>query len=149
MLNSLSFWVPQKRSFLPFSVAVPYLELSLLQNIVSYFVSPILLHRCHTKYISFNKSLSCGNVLISMHAFMPAQLLPLCLTLCDAMDSSQPGSFVLEFLQARILEWVAKPFSRGSSRPRVQTHIPCDSCIAGGVFTHWANRKAPYIYTRL
>ena len=37
------------------------------------------------------------------------------LTLCDPMNCSQPGSFVHGILQARILEWVAIPFSRGSS----------------------------------
>ena len=38
-----------------------------------------------------------------------------CLTLCDPMDYSLPGSFVREILQARILEWVAISFNRGSS----------------------------------
>ena len=38
-----------------------------------------------------------------------------CPTLCDPMDCSLPGSLVLGILQARILEWVAIPFSRGSS----------------------------------
>ena len=38
-----------------------------------------------------------------------------CLTLCDPMDCSLPGSSIHGFLQARILEWVAIPFSRGSS----------------------------------
>ena len=42
----------------------------------------------------------------------------LCLTLCDPTDYSQPGFFVHGILQARILEWIAIPFSRGSSRPR-------------------------------
>ena len=41
--------------------------------------------------------------------------------------------------QARILEWVAVPFSRGSSQPRDQTQV---SCIAGRVFTSWATREA-------
>jgi len=41
---------------------------------------------------------------------------------------SPPGSSVHGILQARILEWVAIPFSRGSSRPRDQTPV---SCIAG------------------
>ena len=40
----------------------------------------------------------------------------LCLTLCDPVDCSPPGSSVHRILQARILEWVAIPFSRGSSR---------------------------------
>ena len=55
-----------------------------------------------------------------------------CLTLCDPMDCSSPGSSVHGIIQASILEWVAIPFSRGSSRPRDQT---CVSCIAGGFFT--------------
>ena len=41
-----------------------------------------------------------------------------CLTLCDPMDCRPPGSSVHGILQARILEWVAVPFSRGSSQPR-------------------------------
>ena len=41
-------------------------------------------------------------------------------------------------LQARILEWVAFPFSRGSTQPRNQTQV---SCIAGGFFTSWATRE--------
>ena len=44
-----------------------------------------------------------------------------CLTLCNPMDCSLPGSSVHGILQARILEWVAMPFSTGSSQPRDQT----------------------------
>ena len=55
-----------------------------------------------------------------------------CLTLCDLMDCSPPDSSVHGISQARILEWVAISFSRGSSRPRVQTH---SSCIPGRFFT--------------
>ena len=56
----------------------------------------------------------------------------LCLTLCDPMDCSLPGFSVHGIPQARILEWFAISYSRGSSRPRDQT---CISCIAGGFFT--------------
>ena len=42
----------------------------------------------------------------------------LCLTLCDPMDCSPPGSSAHGILQARVLEWVAIPFSRASSCPR-------------------------------
>ena len=52
----------------------------------------------------------------------------LCPTIWDPMDYSLPDSSVHGILQARILEWVAIPFCRGSSQPRDQTHI---SCIAG------------------
>ena len=46
-----------------------------------------------------------------------------CPTLCDPLDSSPPGSSVHGILQARILEWVTVPFSRGSSWPNSQTHL--------------------------
>ena len=56
----------------------------------------------------------------------------LCPTLCDPMDCSPPGSSVHGISQARILEWVAISFSRGSSQPRDQTRV---SCTAGKFFT--------------
>ena len=56
-----------------------------------------------------------------------------CPTLCDPMDC------VHGILQARILEWVAFPFSRGYSQARDQTQV---SHIAGGFFTSWATREA-------
>ena len=55
------------------------------------------------------------------------------------MDCSLPGSSVHGILQARILEWVAIYFSRGSSWPRNWTQV---SCIAGGFLTNWAVREA-------
>ena len=71
-------------------------------------------------------------------ACMSAKSLSLCLTLCDPMDCCPPGSFVLETLQARILEWAAMPTSRGSSWPRDWTHV---SCIASQILYHWATRE--------
>ena len=56
------------------------------------------------------------------------------LTLCNPMDYTVHG-----ILQARILDWVAFHFSRGSSQPRDQTQV---SCIAGGFFTSWTTREA-------
>ena len=61
-----------------------------------------------------------------------------CLTLCNLMDCSLPGSSVHGILQARILEWAAIPFFRESSWPRDWTYA---SCIAGGFFTIWATRE--------
>ena len=55
-----------------------------------------------------------------------------CLTLCDLMDCSLPGSSVLGIFRARVLEWVATSFSRGSAQPRDWTWV---SCIAGRCFT--------------
>ena len=62
-----------------------------------------------------------------------------CPTLCDPTDYSPPGSTVHGILQARILEWVAISFSRGSSRPRDRTQV---SRIAGRPFNLWATREA-------
>ena len=66
----------------------------------------------------------------------------LCPTLCDPMDCSPPGSSVYGILQARILEWVASPFSRGSSLPGDQMWV---SCIEGRFFIISATREA-HIY---
>ena len=46
-------------------------------------------------------------------------------TLCDPMDCSEPGSSVHGILQVKIVQWIAIPFSRGSSQPRNQTHVCC------------------------
>ena len=46
-----------------------------------------------------------------------------CLTLCNGVDCRPPGSSVRGILQSRILEWVALPFSRGSSQPRDRTWV--------------------------
>ena len=59
----------------------------------------------------------------------------LCLTLCDPMDYSPPGSSVHGIFQARVLEWVAIPFSRGSFWP---TWV---SCSVGRHLTVWATRE--------
>ena len=56
-----------------------------------------------------------------------AKSLQSCLTLCDPMDCSLPGSSVHGFSQARVLEWVAVSYSRGPSQPRDQTLISCVS----------------------
>ena len=62
-----------------------------------------------------------------------------CLTLCNPMDCRLPDSSVHGIFQARVLEWVAISFSRGSSRPRDWTWV---SCIAGRCFTIWATGEA-------
>ena len=65
-----------------------------------------------------------------------AQLLQLCLTLCSPLDYSPPGSSVHGILQARMLEWVAMPFSRGSSQPRDWTGVSY-------INLHWQVRSLP------
>ena len=70
-----------------------------------------------------------------------SEVAQLCPTLCDPVDYSPLGSSIHGILQARILEWVAISFSRGSSQPRDQTQI---SRIAGKFFTSWATREVPW-----
>ena len=65
---------------------------------------------------------------------------PLCPTLCDPVDYAVHG-----ILQARILEWVTSPFSRGSSQSRDRTQV---SCFAGGFFTSWATKEAQKLSSR-
>ena len=64
-----------------------------------------------------------------------------CLTLCDLMNCSLPGSSVHGDSPGKNIGWVAMPSSRGSSQPWDQTQL---SCIAGGFFTSWSIREAPY-----
>ena len=74
------------------------------------------------------------------------QSLHLCLTLCHPMDCSPPGSSVHGILQARILEWVAISFSRGSSQPRDGTCVSCTSpALLGGVLllSHQGSQNMP------
>ena len=65
---------------------------------------------------------------------------------CDPMDCSLTGSSVHGIYQARILEWIAISFSRGSSRPRNWNQV---SCIASRFFTNWAMREALYSVIQL
>ena len=66
-----------------------------------------------------------------------------CLTLCDPMDLSPPGSSVNGILQARILEWVAMPSSRRSSELRDRTRVSYVSCIGRWVIYHWHHLRSP------
>ena len=78
-----------------------------------------LLYEEILRYFSRNLGFLCLVVLVAQS----------CLTLCNLMDYSPPGSFVHEIFQARILECVAISFSRGSSQPRDRTRISCVSYI--------------------
>ena len=68
-------------------------------------------------------------------ACVHAKPLQSCLTLCQAMDCSPPGSSARGILQARILEWAAMPSSRGPSPPRDRLHISMSPALAGEFFT--------------
>ena len=67
-----------------------------------------------------------------------SEVAQLCLTLCNPVDGSLPGSSIHRIFQARVLEWVAISFSRGSSQPRDWTRV---SHIVGRRFTVWATRE--------
>ena len=64
---------------------------------------------------------------------------------CDTMDSSPPGSSVHGIFQARILDWIAISFSKGSSQPRNRSHV---SCISGRFFTDWVMGQCEYLDTK-
>ena len=84
---------------------------------------------------SFEVKHDIGRVLKISVCVLVAQSCP---TLRDPMDCSLLGSSVHGILQARLLGWVAIPFSKGSSSPpRDWTQV---SCIAGGFFTVWATK---------
>ena len=72
----------------------------------------------------------------------------LCLTLCDPMDCSLPGSSVHGIILARILEQVSISFSRGSFWPRDWSYISCVSCIGRRILYHWAISEAPSFIIR-
>ena len=83
----------------------------------------------------------CVHVCLSFHRWSESEVAQSCLTLCDPMDCSPPGSSVRGILQARILEWVAMPATRGSSWPRGRIQPPA---LADGFFitsTTWQAQK--------
>ena len=69
---------------------------------------------------------------LSLKSESESEVAQSCPTVCDPMDCSPPGSSVHGIFQARVLEWIAISFSRGSSQPRDKTRI---SRTAGGCFT--------------
>ena len=76
---------------------------------------------------------------VKEYVFFYSEVAQSCPTLCDLIDYSLPGFSIQGIFQARVLEWVAISFSRGSSRPRDQTQV---SHIVGRRFTHWATGEA-------
>ena len=72
------------------------------------------------------------------HMYMKVKVAQLCPTLCNPKDYTAHG-----ILQARILEWVAFPFSRGSSQPKDQTQV---SRIVGRLFTARATGEGMFLF---
>ena len=83
--------------------------------------------------------LPCSRGVTDTSAGLVAKSLP---ALTTPWTVSPQAALSMGILQERILEWVAMPSSRGSSRPRDQS---CISCTAGGFFTDCANRETPQI----
>ena len=125
--------VQELNNFSRFARFLPFSEASLKNGQA---VAAIAAHRpghlfltwvCHyPPYTQAKLRFSCcpgsrhSHLLIACVCVLVAQS---CLTLCDPMNCSLPGFPVRGILQARILEWTAIPFSRGSSPPRDQTLV--------------------------
>ena len=90
-----------------------------------------------------------SHILIFSFPCRHAKSVQSCLALCDPIGCSPPGSSVHGILQARILEWVTMPSSRGSSRPRDRTWVSWGSCIEGRFFYRWATRQALFFPWRI
>ena len=88
---------------------------------------------------------ACFQGIFILCAVCCAQLLQSCLTLCDFMNCSLPGSSVHGVLQASILEEAARPFSRGSFQPRDRTCVSYISCIGRQVLYHYGS-LSQYIF---
>ena len=79
----------------------------------------------HTVGAAFSLKRSGSQLCVSRVLSVRAQSLQLCPTLYNPIEWSLPGSSVHGILQARTLEGVALPSSRGSFPPRAWTHVPC------------------------
>ena len=122
-----------------------------------YFNSPVIVHQpryrgkpqkvCWIAELFFRETGLPSSCCLSLAISFPSrkksesetEVAQSCLTLCDPVDCSPPGSSIHGIHQARILEWVAVSFSRRSSWPRDWTQV---SRIAGRRFTLWANKEA-------
>ena len=96
-------------------------------------------HLYYLNWILNVRHLYCLNWILHMCVSVCACVCPVtqsCLILCHPINCSLPGSSIHGILLARILEWVAISFSRGSSWPRDQTHISCIPCIGRQILYH-------------
>ena len=98
----------------------------------TYLIVLIILRRKYSYYSLFTEIKDGGSEKSTFLRF--SSVAQSCPTLCDPMDYTVHG-----ILQARILEWVTFPFSRGSSQPKNRTQV---SCIAGWFFSSWATSEA-------
>ena len=97
------------------------------------------------RFLEFPLTQQCKeSVFYERYACKHAKWLQLCLTLCDHMDHSPTRSSVHGILQARILEWVTMPSSRGSSWPRDWTRVSFVFCIGRWVLYHSCQLGSPW-----
>ena len=117
---------------------MPFLHFEMIMAFLLYSVNIIVISESISYIIERNLIWS-GHIILFMHVnVLVAQSCP---TLCTPMDGSPPGSSVHGILQARILKWIAIPFSRRSSQPRDQTRV---SCIAGRFFYCLSHQGSPF-----
>ena len=127
--TKVDFLILQMRELRPREVKLLAHAHRASQSLSLYLPQTLLIFVCNTSiyFIYFQYPSSCHCVCL------------LSLSLVSLLFVTLPGSYVHRILQARILQWVAIPFSRGSSQPRDWTQV---SCIAGRLFTIWATREA-------
>ena len=99
------------------------------------------IHSWKIKRMHYSNTTFLGKWIIHENEVKWSEVAKLCPTLCDSMDCSILCSSVHGIFQARVLEWVAISFSRGSSWPRDRIQV---SCTVGGRFTIWAKEKTFY-----
>ena len=107
-----------------------------------------LLSKAGQTFFQIVLTISAISILVLVHVILlsacaRAKLFQSCPALCDSTDCSTAGSSVHGILQARILEWVALPFSRGSSQPWIEPTSLTSPVLAGGFFTTSTTWEAP------
>ena len=112
------------------------------QNKIFIFMGLVIINSPVSKKLNRGGSLhhTCTSVITESES----EVVQSCPTLCDPVDCSLPGSSLHGFLQAKILEWVAISFSRGSSWPRDRIWV---SHTGGRRFNLWASREDSVITT--
>ena len=133
---SRSYMVTSLRKYL--KVSVQPSRLSLLSRI---WGSTRICHEVKAAWSIVPGVVALGNLLVHVCA---QSLSRVWLWLCIPMDCSLPGFAVHGIFQARILEWFASSYSRGSCWLRDWTYVPCVSCIGGQILYHCATWE-PYV----
>ena len=109
--------------------------------------NPILFNSIYFCCCCFSQPTTCQHLKTGKWSEVKwSEVTQLCPTLCDPMDYSLSGSSVHGIFQARVLEWIAISFSRGSSQPRNRTWV---SHIAGRCFTVWATKNGELLTKKI